>query len=430
MITITGLREKLQQRDLYSFFVAIVLASFGLLGFTPPLKASDVSGKGVERGWNAYIGCWQPQSKGEVKGMVCFIPTDDPDSTDVEMLTISHNTVTHRKVFHTDDTERDIEGVEKCHGTESARFSKDWHRLYVSSNISCEGEPLRESKGVMSMPTREEWVDVRMMEIGGRTIPWSQWYKRTDNRILKELQLTDTIQLDSYLNRSVDLIGYPTISEVIDVVKNTHPKVAEGWIAEIRAPFYGLNSKHIIRLDDAGVPGFVVDAVVAVSFPEKFAFEDEGRRGVSQRPVSPIYQQPYRYYGPYDYYRPGYYDFYGYYHKYHYGYGGYYDWRHYGGYVPVLIRFNRVRRPHGRIISPRGYRRGREYETYTPSRRRGVGSKNPDSATRPPTPRKASPRKGGSVGTGSKPRKSGGSRSGKAKRPRGAKLDKQHTKTP
>ena len=419
-----------------------------LLGFQTPVKAKSTLDHHVKLGWRAYLGCWQPQAEegAEMKGVVCFIPSSIAKG-DVEMLTISDNEVKHTKIFYTDDTVHSIEGVDKCEGTESARFSGDGLRIYTASSVACEGEAMRDSEGIISMPFPGEWVDVRSMEARGRTMAWAQWYKRASNGVLEELELISLDELNRY-SAQASRWGAEGVSieQVIDAVEEqANPSALEAWIAEIRQPFPGLNSKDLIRLDDSGVPGSIVNIIVAVSFPDKFSFGDEMNSGdyrVSKKTPAPPPSGGYarvhhHYYSPYDYYRPGYYDYYDYYHRHCYG---YYGWRSYRGcwgygYPPVIVYTSRVRRPRGRVISNRGYRRLRRYQEESPRRRGGGGVPRVGGGSQQP-PRTAKPRRGGSggrVGTGTarprRPVRSGGGGGSARRKPvrRGGKTDQATT---
>src|SRR5690606_27130918 len=111
-----------------------------------------------------------------------------------------------------------------------------------------------------------------------------------------------------------------------------------------------------VRMANAGVSREVIDVVVAVSFPERFAVaEDETVR--EQAPRGAYARDP----GPWGFRRPYFWDpfFYGggfgYPGSYGYGYG-----YGYGYYRPVVVVVEpRQEGPVGRIINGRGYTRGR-----------------------------------------------------------------------
>ena len=44
---------------------------------------------------------------------------------------------------------------------------------------ACDGEAARRSSGIISMPTPDEWIDVRAIEANGAATVWSKRYRRT-----------------------------------------------------------------------------------------------------------------------------------------------------------------------------------------------------------------------------------------------------------
>ncbi len=108
------------------------------------------------------------------------------------------------------------------------------------------------------------------------------------------------------------------------------PAVLEAALAETGARF-ALSSRDLIGLDDAGVPGSVIDLMIAASYPEKFQVERRAAASVGAYPPTfgpasfgsywglgypyfysyPGYDVYYRdYYSPYGYSYPGSYYYY------------------------------------------------------------------------------------------------------------------------
>jgi hypothetical protein len=160
------------------------------------------------------------------------------------------------------------------------------------------------------------------------------------------------------------------LEDIVEASGKVDTKAVEAWIAE-RGERFSIDADALLRLADAGVPESIIDVVVAVSYPERFAIsgdagamEDEPR-SLDRRPVRPIYgygvysRGPfYNYgYGPHSYYGFSTYSPYSYGTRYGYGYQGYYS----GYYVPTAVIVNR-REPTpefgGRVYNGRGYRAG------------------------------------------------------------------------
>ena len=314
-------------------------------------------------GWQPYLGCWaqpahlvevdRPEGEEADEGVLCFVAS----GSDVEMLTIANGQITHREPFPADGQPRNVE-QDGCRGTETARFSDDRRRIYTTSEVTCEDGALRTSTGIISMPGLSEWLDVRAMEVDGRATAWSQWYQRTSTEALEDLGI-ESGQFETPLavrGASMYAAARIMIDDVIDASMNAHPKAVEAWLAEVGQPFAGLDAEQLIRLADAGVPGVVIDIVVAVSFPERFALNrqdayDEPSRTVYPRTVWASRYDPFYYGYGYGYYGSRF-------SRYGYGYpwGGYYGWGG-GYYTPVVVDVTRTeRRGGGKVIAGRGYR--------------------------------------------------------------------------
>ena len=322
-------------------------------------------------GWQPYLGCWaQPahlvevdRPEGEVaeEGVLCFVAA----GSDVEMLTIANGVITHREPFPADGQPRTVE-QDGCRGTETARFSDDRRRIYTTSEATCEDGALRRSTGIISMPGLSEWLDVRAMEVDGRATAWSQWYQRTSTDVLEDLGI-ESGQFETPLavrGASMYAAARIMIDDVIDASMNVHPKAVEAWLAEVGQPFARLDAEQLVRLADAGVPAEVIDVVVAVSFPERFALNRQDAYAERGDAIYPRTVWLQRDYGPFGYgyfNRYGYYSPYGYYgNRYGGGYwGGYYGWGG-GYYTPVVVDVTRTERQSGgRVIAGRGYSGGR-----------------------------------------------------------------------
>ena len=404
-------RTKISKGTMAGLVAAVALS--GLPG------AVDAQEANTRLGWQAYLGCWarpaspvevdRPEEEAVDDGVLCFVASGE----DVEMLTIVGGAITHREPFPADGQPRMVE-QEGCTGTETAIFSHDQRRIYVTSEVTCQDGAPRRSTGIISMPGPSEWLDVRAMEADGRANAWAQWYQRTSDNALREVglqsgEMSGPLALRASASYLSSRIG---IEDVIDASQHVHPEAVSAWLAQAGQPFARLDADDLIRLDDAGVPASVIDVVVAISFPQRFALnrddvyaDDYGEYGGvraartiwATRMYSPFYSgYGYGYgYSPYRSYRS------------YYGWGG---WGGYGGsylgggyYRPVVVDVSR-RSGGGRVVAGKGYRGPRS-----------VGStRGGSTAAGAWTRGGASTRSGGSVSSGGS--SSGGSRSARPRR--------------
>jgi hypothetical protein len=146
------------------------------------------------------------------------------------------------------------------------------------------------------------------------------------------------------------------VDDVIEAVHAVDAEAVRAWVAEMADPFE-LDSRRLVRMADAGVPPSVIDVVIAVSYPDRFALSREGDVARIEREHDanngyggygghiPVYMYP-------TYGRYGYYDSY-------YGYGGYggYGWGYYGP-PSVIVVEPRDPEPRAKVVKGRGYTRG------------------------------------------------------------------------
>jgi hypothetical protein len=314
-------------------------AVVAIAGIHGPVTAQEGD---LRAGWQPYLGCWVSMDAEEDQGILCLVAAGQ----DVEMLTIVDGGVAFSEPLVADGGTHDFER-DDCQGTESARFSEDRRRLYTASMVNCDGQPPRRSTGIISMPALDEWVDVRAIETNGATTVWSQRYQRTSHSVLNQLGLADPVArpnpfaLRGGITYATAAI---TIDDVIDASRNVDTDAVKGWLASVEQQFEGLSAADLIRMEDAGVATAVIDVVVAVSFPEQFALNEELDRADRNRYM----------YGWAD---PFYYPYYGYGRYGRYGYGGYYGRWYPGYYTPVVVSVNRRRDGGGQAVAGGGYRR-------------------------------------------------------------------------
>ncbi len=333
-------------------------AAFGLLAVGAPLPATlAAQPDGTPRpGWGPFLGCWEPEgSDVATEGVLCLVP----EGRDVEMLTIVDGELAFREPFVADGEPRDVER-DGCRGAESARFSADGRRLYTRSNLTCSDGSNPLSTGLIAMSDRGEWIDVRAVGPRGNPSTWSRWYRRTSDDVLDRLGFVAAAPEPTrvfgagrdrgFANRAI------TVADVIDASDHVDAEVVEGWIAATGQPFRSLDADDLVRLDDAGVAPSVIDVVVAVSFPERFALGGE-------RTAAPVDDRSMRraprtiWAMPYDPFYGSYYGGYGYGGLYRYGYGYGYGSPWGVRYRPVVVEVDRTPRSSGgRVVAGQGYR--------------------------------------------------------------------------
>jgi hypothetical protein len=290
-------------------------------------------------------------------GLLCFRPFGNG----VEMSNYFEGAVTATEYLVADGDPRSVT-AEGCVGTESVEFSEDGRRVFTSSDFSCEGGEARSGTGVMSFIAPTQWIDVRSLTVDGEPVAWVQRYSAAAPESLEEHGADDPVALDRSNIRARRLLVARDIDleDVDEVIARVDPEAVKAWIATHETDL-NVDAATLVRLADAGVPEDVLDLMVAVSHPERFAVTPDGvPEEVMDRVATNAYRSgrrvgfrsflydPFYYgygYSPYGYRRFGYYG---------YGYGGYY------GYVPTsVIVIDRDVTSGGRMIRGSGYRPSR-----------------------------------------------------------------------
>lgn len=352
--------------------------------------------------WLPWVGCWESMDArpGEAPGdpaMLCVRPAGEGLS--VELMTVVDGAVRDREVLQAEAGVQEV-AREGCTGTREARFSTDRRRVYLESDYVCDGDVERASTGLMAMLSPAEWIDIEVVDVGGRDMAWVQRYRRASPERVRDAGLEDLVDERSMAVRTARYrASAPAdVEAVIETSAEVHPEAVKAWLAEQNDPME-LDADALVRMADAGVEPEVIDVAVALSFPERFALSAEGDAApmAADRQGYDRYYEPY--YGPYSRRYYGYDPFYG-----PRGFGGF---GYYGGYTPRVIVVQPVGRETsgGRMVNGRGY---------VPGSGTSSGSARPRGSSGSSSPTGVAPRRstsGGSSGatsTGRKAKKKGG----------------------
>jgi hypothetical protein len=398
-------------------FVATLTLGLALIATAPAAAQESVDGR-----WMAFVGCWEPLEEAADQGILCVQPTDDG----VEIFGVVDGEVTTSDMMVANG-ERVDTSIEGCEGWESSQFSHDGRRLFTHSEFVCGEEVSRSATGIMSLTSPTEWLDVRSVDVDGEQIAWVQRYRLVGPDRVAEAGIQDvSLGLGMAVRTARMAASRPIqIEDIEEAAGEVESKAVEAWVAARREGF-DLDADELIRLADAGLPESIIDVVVAVSYPETFAIDDEAGGSMRGRPVRGVgtmdntygagvrrgYAGRYGYGSRSFFWDPFYYGYSPYNSSYGYGYGsGYGSGYGYGYpsagyyYTPVII----TERPTGgsssaggRVVNGRGYTQG---SGSGGARRTGDSSAAPSgssgggtaagSTTKAPPPRKAKPRGGG-----------------------------------
>jgi len=341
--------------------------------------------------WEPWYGCWMavvgtaPSPTGKTP-TVCVIPA----GRGVDVLTVVDTSVVARDHIEA-NPERHPVSRSTCTGWETAVWSSQSDRLYRRSEYTCPGDVKRDASEVFAMTPEWEWLDVQGLSargnMGVRTLRYRSAVVPAVTEIVQALASEAS---EASLARGMAATPLTT-ADVIEASRAVDPAVVEAWLAQDGEGF-PLTGKQLLALADSGVPGNVIDVMVAMTYPKVFTVAAPSTRGgfngaeASVRPPTAdtmyAYRHPYYGYGlngaPYpwggepwgwDYYSPWSWSLYGYYSPffyspygtfspYYYGGYGYGGWYYGGGTIIVVSGGGSANPPqHGQIVNGHGYRR-------------------------------------------------------------------------
>lgn len=384
-----------------------MLAATAALALSSPLSAqAEQDGR-----WMAFVGCWEAVGAEDDLGLLCF----DLDGAGVQLTNYVDGEVASTEGLVADGSQRPV-AVEGCEGWESVEFSADGRRAFTRTEFFCGTDEARTGTGVMTFVAANRWADVRVLQVSGEEVAWVQEYVLADRDRLGELGIESPAEGLTMAVRSARMAATAPIdlADVEEALGLMDAKAVETWIVAQQDEL-DPDADDLVRLADAGAPSNVIDAVVAVSNPDRFVVEAAGpieEVADAPRPThyrgymgwSPFYGSRWAFgygYSPFGYrYSPWGWD---------YGYGyGYNYWGSRPGYVIIdrrprggtmsndrgyIPRSGRI--PAGRMARPRGDSPSPSFSTGGGS---SAGSAAPSSGGRRATPRKAKRRGGGEGG--------------------------------
>ncbi len=225
--------------------------------------------------WLGYLGCWTAASVGESYGsaqfaapIVCITPTSNANV--VQLSTIADGKVVSSDRIDASGIATALE-LKDCTGTKTARWSQDERRVFLQSEMSCNGAPST-ATSILSMTSRGEWIDVRGVAAGGNQNIRVARYRDVGLPSSVPDSLAVALRNNSNSVHSARVAaGAPyNLMAVQEASILADSAIVEAWILE-RGERFAIKAHHLVALSDGGVSAKVIDAIVAVSNPGQFA---------------------------------------------------------------------------------------------------------------------------------------------------------------
>jgi hypothetical protein len=372
------------------------------LGVAMPAAAQEDSR------WLAWTGCWEPTAAEPAAGIAAeptraYVVCVAPAEGGARFTTVSDGETVAERLVVADGSQRPIDQA-GCRGWETARWSQDNQRVYLRSELSCDGGTTRTTSGVLAVHTPEEWIDVQGVKAGDNVDVRVRRYRAASAERISAAgarAYSDDRALALATARTAAAQEL-TLSDVTEAAGELDAPVLEALLVE-REAAVRLDADALIALDDAGVATSTIDLMVAQANPDKFMIDRASGEAMDVPEEEYADERRRGRYAMYDY-DPFWYGYPGYYgSRYGYGYGGWGDpYSYYWGRGPQIIIINPGDDDDddgavsGRMVKGRGF---------VPNRGSGEGSR---SSVNPP-PRQSTGSVGTSSGAGSGTKSTGGS---------------------
>jgi cell division septation protein DedD len=254
-----------------TILMAISALSLAPVGEQP---AGFEAGQLDDTNWLPWVGCWEGApddgGPGDNPFLVCFRPTADGLGVDIE--TWSEGTLGSVETLRADGSAMAVsEGG--CDGEQVARWSDDGRRVFLSSTLNCGAGLERTTRGTLSfLPEPLGWAEIHGVRsgddaavVGMRTfLP-----ARPDDLVafgISDPASGRELAVATARTRAARPLSAESVAEL---VHEAGASVTSALVAE-RGEAFSLDSSTLRTLADLGVPGDVIDVMVAVTYPERF----------------------------------------------------------------------------------------------------------------------------------------------------------------
>jgi hypothetical protein len=228
--------------------------------------------------WNDWVGCWNLVADGNVARLPPAETAKDPVAGPIrpgssrsarvcvspsqggaELRTMVGDQQVLSQTIIADNVDHPVSDA-GCAGTQRARWSEDGRRLFTRAQVTCENQPQRIVTGLALIAPDGEWVDVQAVTIDGTDSVRVRRFRPPIERAQKGVPAA-AVRLQT--------------EHIKEATKYVSPRAIEAALIETSSRF-PLSSRVLVDLDKAGVDDRVIDLMVALSYPSKFAIRPSG----------------------------------------------------------------------------------------------------------------------------------------------------------
>jgi hypothetical protein len=264
--------------------VSMAVLAAALAGAMAAIAPEAVAqgGPGVDPRFHPWLGCWGTPSGGSLGAAVpapseertCVVPSASVPGS-VDLVAVRGDAVATRTPLPSPGVPmpRTVDG---CGGEQLASWSVDNRHLLVRSTLACAGGQRRMETAVMGFTDSGDWLQVQHLDVDGNAA--TTVARRAAEEVPERLWQAvggGTVR-SSYAMRLA--MGAPlTLAQLREVAARMPAPLTEAWLA-VRSPRFGLSGRALVALAGEGVPGRVIDMLVALDHPELFAVGPDTQR--------------------------------------------------------------------------------------------------------------------------------------------------------
>ncbi len=276
--------------------ISLVLTFALLLGASPAFAQTGAPGAATDTRWEPWIGCWQLQDervrndgmwrqgtditadevaaalaparmqRSDANTRVCVAPA-------AQGVTITTLIGTQRVLEDTivaDAASHPMTDAE-CRGSKRSEWSSTGRRLYTTAEITCADQAPRKVSGLTMMLPGPTWMDIQLIDIEGRR-----------NIRVRKFERAPGQPSSARSGVVAPLVGETSwsVADVKEASARLMPEAVQAAIVELGTGFH-LKSKQLAELKEAGIPGNVIDLMIALSYPKHFVVDRMANRSPS-----------------------------------------------------------------------------------------------------------------------------------------------------